>query len=90
MSQTILSVRIDEGVKRRFDAFCADAGMNASVAVNLFVRAVIREKKIPFDIIGNDDPFYSEKNQAWLDESFKQLEAGQVVVKTMEELEAME
>ena len=80
MSQTVLSVRMDKNVKSRFDAFCADAGMNASVAVNLFVRAVIREKKIPFDIIGNDDPFYSEKNQARLRESFEQLEAGLGVV----------
>lgn len=90
MSQSTLSVRMDENIKRRFDAFCADAGMNASVAVNLFVRTVIREKRIPFEIIGNDDPFYSEKNLTWLDESFRQLEAGQVVIKAMEELEAME
>jgi DNA-damage-inducible protein J len=81
---------MDENIKRRFDAFCADAGMNASVAVNMFVRAVIREKKIPFEVMGEVDPFYSEKNLAWLDESFRQLENGQVVVKTMEELEAME
>ena len=90
MNQATLSVRMDENIKRRFDAFCADAGMNASVAVNMFVRTVIREKKIPFEIIGNDDPFYSEKNIARLEESFRQLETGQVVIKTMEELEAME
>ncbi|MCL1819729.1 MAG: type II toxin-antitoxin system RelB/DinJ family antitoxin [Oscillospiraceae bacterium] len=76
MSQSVLSVRMDENVKRRFDAFCADAGMNASVAVNLFVRTVIREKKIPFEITGNDDPFYSEKNQSRLRASIEQLEAG--------------
>jgi len=90
MNQATLSVRMDENIKRRFDAFCADAGMNASVAVNMFVRTVIRDKKIPFEIIGNDDPFYSEKNIARLEESFRQLETGQVVIKTMEELEAME
>jgi len=76
MSQSVLSVRLDEDVKRRFDAFCSDAGMNASVAVNMFVRAVIREKRIPFDIVGNDDPFYSEKNQARLRRAIDQLEAG--------------
>ena len=90
MGQSVLSVRIDEDIKRRFDAFCTDAGMNASVAVNMFVRAAIREKRMPFEIIGNDDPFFSEKNLVALDESFRQLEAGQVVVKTMAELEAME
>lgn len=76
MAQTTLSIRMDAEVKRRFDAFCADAGMNASVAVNLFARAVLREQRIPFEITGNDDPFYSLKNQARLRESITQLEEG--------------
>ena len=76
MGQTVLNVKMDENIKRRFDAFCADAGMNASVAINIFVRTVIREKRIPFDIIGDDDPFYSVKNQTRLRESVEQLEAG--------------
>jgi DNA-damage-inducible protein J len=67
---------MDEDIKRRFDTFCADAGMNASVAVNLFVRAVIREKKIPFEISGNDDPFYSKKNQERITQAIERLEAG--------------
>lgn len=50
MSQTTLNVRMDEDIKRRFDSFCADVGMNASVAVNLFVKTVIREQRIPFEI----------------------------------------
>ena len=90
MGQTTLSIRMDEDIKKRFDYFCADAGMNATVAVNMFARAVLREKRIPFEIVGSDDPFYSKINLIWLDESFKQLENGQVVIKTMEELEAME
>jgi addiction module RelB/DinJ family antitoxin len=59
MSQTTLSVRMDEHLKRQFDAFCANVGMNASVAVNMFVKAVIRERRIPFEIASNDDPFQS-------------------------------
>ena len=47
---TTLNVRIDEDVKRQFDAFCAQVGMNASVAVNLFVKTVLREQRIPFEI----------------------------------------
>lgn len=50
MGQTTLNVRMDEDVKRQFDAFCADVGLNASVAVNLFVKTVIRERRIPFEI----------------------------------------
>ena len=76
MAQTTLSVRMDKDIKKRFDVFCADAGMNASIAVNMFARAVLREKRIPFDVVGSDDPFYSMKNQARLLDSMNQLEAG--------------
>jgi DNA-damage-inducible protein J len=76
MPQTVLSIRMDEDIKKRFDAFCANAGMNATVAVNMFARAVLREKRIPFEITGSDDPFYSAKNQARLKTAMEQLEAG--------------
>ncbi len=76
MSQVTLSVRMDADIKKRFDAFCADAGMNATVAVNMFARAVLREQRIPFAVTGSDDPFYSVKNQARLKASIEQLEAG--------------
>lgn len=76
MSQTTLNVRMDEDVKRRFDEFCADVGMNASVAVNLFVKTVVREQRIPFQITSGLDPFWSEENQAVLRRSIAQLDAG--------------
>ncbi len=63
MSQAILSVRMDEKIKAQFDAFCDKVGMNASVAINMFARAVIREQKIPFEISASSDPFYSIENQ---------------------------
>jgi DNA-damage-inducible protein J len=50
--------------------------MNTSVAVNLFARAVLRERRIPFRITATDDPFYSAKNQAILEQAMDQLEAG--------------
>ena len=91
MGQTTLSIRMDDDIKRRFDIFCADAGMNATVAVNMFARAVLREKRIPFKITGDDDPFYSAKNQARLLKAMEDVEAGRgLVYKSMEELEAME
>jgi DNA-damage-inducible protein J len=68
---------MDADIKKRFDAFCADAGLNATVAVNMFARAVLREQRIPFEITGGDLPFYSLKNQARLKAAMEQLEAGQ-------------
>ncbi|MDR1811551.1 MAG: hypothetical protein LBQ87_01875 [Candidatus Fibromonas sp.] len=47
---------------------------------------------LPLDITTRSeaDPFYSKKNQARLRESIAQYKAGKMVVKTMEELKAME
>jgi len=62
MGQATLSIRIDEDIKKKFDAFCADVGMNATVAVNMFARAVLREKRIPFTIAGNESLSQDIKN----------------------------
>jgi DNA-damage-inducible protein J len=91
MAQAVLSIPMDEMLKLRFNTFCENAGMDTAVAVNMFVTAVLRDKRIPFDITADDDPFYSAKNQAVLLEAIAQMEAGEgLIVKTMEELEAME
>jgi len=76
MAQTTLSIRMDEDVKKQFDAFCSDVGMNTSVAINLFVKAVLREGKIPFEISVNADPFYSDANKSRLRKSIEDLSTG--------------
>ena len=50
MAQATFSVRMDEDLKRQFDSLCVEFGMNATTAFNVFARAVVREKRIPFDI----------------------------------------
>ena len=49
MSIITFSIRMEQS-KSLFDNLCADFGMNASTAFNIFARAVVRERKIPFDI----------------------------------------
>ena len=50
MIQTIFTVCMDETLKRQFDSLCSDYGMDASTAINVFARAVVRERKITFKI----------------------------------------
>ena len=50
MSQATFSVRMDEGLKRQFDSLCQEFGMTTSTAINVFARAVVRERRIPFEI----------------------------------------
>ena len=50
MAQATFSVRMDETLKKQFDGLCREFGMNASTAINVFARAVVRERRIPFEI----------------------------------------
>ena len=90
MAQATITARVDANDKTLFDAFCSDVGMSASTAINMFVKAVLRDRRLPFDVVQSQDPFYCEENQRFLQKSLQQIKEGKVVVKTMEELEAME
>ncbi len=50
MAQATFSVRMDEVLKKQFDGLCKEFGMNASTAINVFARAVVRQRRIPFEI----------------------------------------
>ena len=88
MAQTLINVRIDEDVKKSMEETCKELGITMSAAFNIFARKMSREKRIPFDV--SIDPFYSDSNTKALEKSKKDLEDGKVIIKTMEELEAME
>ncbi|MBR1494679.1 MAG: type II toxin-antitoxin system RelB/DinJ family antitoxin [Acidaminococcaceae bacterium] len=50
MGQATFSVRMDEKLKKQFDNLCQEFGMNTTTAINVFARAVVRQRKIPFEI----------------------------------------
>ena len=88
MSQVLVNIRMDEDLKRSMERTCQLLGMNMTTAFTIFAKKMSREQRIPFEV--SVDPFYSEKNLAAIEEAAEQIKKGQVVVKTFEELEAME
>lgn len=50
MPQTPMTIRIDSQQKAIFDNLCEQFGMSANTAINIFVRQVIRLRRIPFII----------------------------------------
>ncbi|SDY15487.1 type II toxin-antitoxin system RelB/DinJ family antitoxin [Eubacterium barkeri] len=88
MANTTINIRLDQEVKKNFDAICNDMGMNMSTAVNIFAKAVIQKRGIPFQVTAGD-PFYSASNMHALEMSSQQIKEGKIVTKTMDELEAM-
>ena len=87
MAQTTISARIDENDKAAFDRFCDDVGLSASAAISIFVKAVLRERRIPFEIAQSADPFYSASNQEHLMRSIKQLREGKGTVHELIEVD---
>lgn len=48
MSASVLSVRVDASIKESFAELCEELGMTSSVAVNMFMRQMLRERSLPF------------------------------------------
>lgn len=64
--------------------FCSNVGLSSSAAIHMFVKTVINERRIPFEV---RDPNASDTEA--LKKGIEQLNAGRGIVKTTEELEAM-
>lgn len=50
MESLTLNVRVDANDKKNFEQFCTSVGINVSTAVNMFIKAVLREQKLPFEV----------------------------------------
>lgn len=50
MHDANISIRVDKALKERFSKLCGTLGLSTTSAFTLFMKAVLREKKIPFDI----------------------------------------
>lgn len=87
---TTISLRFDDEMKKQLDEMCAEMGMNLTTFFMVYAKKALRDRRIPFDITAPIDPFYSESNMAQIRKADEQVRAGRVVVKSMEELEAME
>ena len=85
---TTVSVRMDESLKRDFDAVCNELCMSMTTAITILAKKMTREKRLPFEV--SMDPFYSASNMAALNDSIEEMRQGRTVTKTLEELEAME
>jgi len=88
MAQVLVNFRMDEDLKKSMEHTCHLLGLNMTTAFTIFAKKMSHEQRIPFEV--SYDPFYSSRNMKAIDEAAEQIERGQVVVKTMGELEAME
>ena len=50
MSQSAFTIRLDSDLKTQFDSLCEEFGMSTNTAFNIYVRQVVRSRRIPFAI----------------------------------------
>ena len=50
MQSLTLNVRVDSNDKKQFEKFCSSVGMNVSTVINMFIKKVLKEQKMPFEI----------------------------------------
>ena len=50
MAQSTLSMRVDETLKKSFDSIRDDFGFTSTAAITVFMKTVVRERRIPFEI----------------------------------------
>lgn len=84
-----VSLRFDDQMKADLDDMCNEMGMNLTTFFTIYAKKALRERRIPFSIEAPIDPFYSEKNMTQIAKANCQVKEGKVVIKTLEELEAM-
>ena len=43
-------MRVDDTLKKNFDTICDDFGFTSTAAITVFMKTVVRERRIPFEI----------------------------------------
>ena len=68
MTYENISVRVDSDTKKQFNSFCLSVGLTPATAITMYIKKVINEHRIPFEIsnninISNDDEYFNEDDR---------------------------
>lgn len=105
MATATITLRMDKEEKNQLDKLLSSMGMTIASFYSIYTKKALSERRIPFEVTANDDvdahgvpyakydasdPFWSEENQKALDESERQIRAGETVTKSIDGLESIE
>lgn len=69
-----INIRIDDDVKYNAEEVLNTIGLSMSSAINVFLKTVAREKRIPFELTA--DSFYSASNIRYLEAIIEDIKNG--------------
>ena len=85
MTQSQINVRVDSSTKKDAERICSEIGISLSSAINIYLKKIVRENKIPFEL--EVDPFYSPKNLKKIEKLIEDYEKGKVEIVNHELIE---
>jgi DNA-damage-inducible protein J len=66
MAQSNISIRVNSILKKDFDKLCDELGVNMSTAITMFIKAAVREQRIPFALTIKD---YNKETQKVIEDA---------------------
>ena len=87
MESVNMTIKVDRQIKLEFDKFCENVGMNASTAINMFIRAALRTRELPFTI--SDVDYTSNRNLSDVLRAVQNRSAAIPAKMTIDEIEAI-
>lgn len=88
MSQSVnVNFRMDARLKKNVEEICQRMGMNLTTALTICCKKIEQERRIPFDVTADPDPFYSESNLRELKRRYDEIQKGTAKLKEHELIE---
>jgi len=76
MAQSMVNFRMDEELKKGMEQACREMGMSMTTAFTIFAAKVSKERRIPFEVSADPDPFYGNANMARLRKAIADVKSG--------------
>ena len=76
MAQTMVNFRMDEDLKKEMESACKEMGMSMTTAFIIYANKVSKERRIPFEVAADPDPFYTDVNMGRLRQAIKDIKDG--------------
>lgn len=89
MAQTSMTLRVDNSLKKNFDSLCEEFGFTTTAAITVFMKAVVRERRIPFDIKAPSRDEVNAKGWNAIIELGKEAEKAGIQNMSMEEIDSI-
>ena len=89
MAQSSVTIRVDETLKKDFDSLCDQFGFSNTAAFTIFMKTVVRERRIPFEIKVDSDTDIRNRAIAAVERMRKSAQESNIQDLTLDEINAI-